>query len=253
MARLAVTNFGHFTTMRVDGDRVAGLALHLDRLVRDCRTVFDADLDPGHVRFLVRRALAGLTQPVLARVTVFDPALEVGRPGADARPRVLVTTRPAPPGTSAPQRLRAVVYRRDLPEVKHVGLFGALHRRRAAQRAGFDDALFTEPDGTVSEATTANIGFVSGNRVVWPAADCLPGVTMRLVDRVHDDVATEPVTLARLPDFDAAFVTSAGIGLRPVVAVDDVRWPADHPTVRLLRERLAALAPEPLGGDAPAG
>jgi branched-subunit amino acid aminotransferase/4-amino-4-deoxychorismate lyase len=49
LARLALYNYGHFTTMRVDAGRVRGLSLHLRRLVNACRTVFDAELDPATV------------------------------------------------------------------------------------------------------------------------------------------------------------------------------------------------------------
>jgi hypothetical protein len=41
----------------------------------------------------------------------------------------------------------SVPYERDLPEVKHTGLFGAPHARRAAQIAGYDDALFVGRNG----------------------------------------------------------------------------------------------------------
>src|SRR6266540_2864338 len=34
LATLALYNYGHFTSMRVDAGRVRGLTLHLDRLVR---------------------------------------------------------------------------------------------------------------------------------------------------------------------------------------------------------------------------
>ncbi|GAA2383168.1 hypothetical protein GCM10010420_01500 [Streptomyces glaucosporus] len=73
--------------MRVEQGRVRGLSLHLDRLVRDCRAVFDTDLDPERVLELVRRATPG-TGPRVVRVTVFDPALDLGRIGADAPPHV---------------------------------------------------------------------------------------------------------------------------------------------------------------------
>jgi branched-subunit amino acid aminotransferase/4-amino-4-deoxychorismate lyase len=92
---LGLTNYGHFTSMRVEDEQVRGLSLHLDRLVRDCRQVFDADLDRERVRYLVRRILAEVNQPIIVRVTVFDPALELGHPGADATPQILVTARPA--------------------------------------------------------------------------------------------------------------------------------------------------------------
>lgn len=75
LAALALAPYGHFTTMLVDGGRVRGLALHLDRLVRDCRALFDADLDPAHVCDLVRRAVPA-TGRCATWVTVFDPALQ---------------------------------------------------------------------------------------------------------------------------------------------------------------------------------
>lgn len=70
---------------------------------------------------------------------------------------------------------------------------------------------------------------------------------MRLVEQIHDDVTTEPVRRTDLPDLDAAFTTSAGTCVCPVTAIDDVHWPADHPTVRLLRDRVSALPQEPVG------
>jgi branched-subunit amino acid aminotransferase/4-amino-4-deoxychorismate lyase len=159
--------------MRVDDQRVRGLTLHLERLTRDCRRIFDADLDPDRVRHLLRHTLADTAGSVLVRVTVFDPDLELGRPGADAEPQLLVTTRPAATAPLPPLRLQSAPHCRELPEVKHVGLFGALRWRRVAQRNGFDDALFTDAGAAISEAATSNIGFVDGERIVWPEADCL--------------------------------------------------------------------------------
>ncbi|HEX8804042.1 MAG TPA: aminotransferase class IV [Acidimicrobiales bacterium] len=248
LAALALTGYGHYTSMRVEGDRVRGLALHLDRLGRDCRLLFDADLDTDRVRHLVRHALAGVPQPVVARVTVFDPDLTAARPGAGARPRVLVTTRPAVDLPEPPLRLHAVRHQREAPEVKHVAVFGALRSRRAAQRAGFDDALLVDVGGTVAEAATSNVGFVAGDRLVWPAAPMLPGVTMALLERVHDGpVGREPVTLGDLGRFDAALATNAVAGVRAVACVDDVGWAGDgHPVLAALRAAYAALPPERL-------
>jgi len=128
--------------MRVEDQRIRGLTLHLERLMRDCHRIFDADLYPDRVRHLVRRTLADTAGSVVVRVTVFDPDLELGRPGVDAQPQLLVTTRPAARAPLPPLRLQSAPYCRELPEVKHVGLFGALRCRRVAQRNGFDDALY---------------------------------------------------------------------------------------------------------------
>lgn len=245
---LALTNYGHFTSMRVEAGRVRGLALHLDRLVRDCRRVFDTELDPEWVRYLARRVVSGMDQPTILRVTVFDPSLGLGHPGADATPQVLVTTRPAAQApTLTGLRLQSAIYRRDLPEVKHVGLFGALRLRRLAQRNGFDDALFTDDNAAISEVATSNVGFIDGDRVLWPHAESLLGVTMRLINQARDEhVSTAPVTLADLPEIDAVFATNAAVGIRPVTAIDDSNWNSDHPALRALRKYYAEVPAERL-------
>lgn len=75
---LALTNLGHFTSMSVDADqRIRGLSLHLERLVRDCKTVWGADLDTRRVRDHVRQALGGHDRPCVVRVTIYDPAVDL--------------------------------------------------------------------------------------------------------------------------------------------------------------------------------
>ncbi|MGQ0717777.1 MAG: aminotransferase class IV family protein [Pseudonocardiales bacterium] len=242
---LALTNYGHFTSMRVEDQRVRGLSLHLERLVRDCRRVFHTDLDPDRLRYFVRHALVDASRPVVVRVTVFDPTLELARLGADAEPQVLVTTRPAAYPPLPALRLQSTIYRRDMPDVKHVGLFGSLRHRRIAQRSGFDDVLFTDTESTISEAATSNIGFIDGDRIVWPGAVCLPGVTMRLISQARGQHATTaPITLGQLADVDAVFATNAATGIRAIIAIDDCHWPDEHPVVAALRKEYAALPAE---------
>ncbi|MGH3982845.1 MAG: aminotransferase class IV family protein [Pseudonocardiaceae bacterium] len=244
---LALINYGHFTSMRVDNQRVRGLSLHLERLMRDCRQVFDADLDADRIRHLIRHALADVSRPVVIRVTVFDPALEIGHLGAGAQPQVLITTRPAAHLPLPALSLQSAIYCRDMPHIKHVGLFGSLQRMRIAQRNNFDDALFVNADATIAEAATSNVGFVDGDRIVWPLADCLPGVTMRLICQARDEHATTvPITLEQLADVDAVFATNAAAGIRPVTAIDAFHWPDEHPILDVLRKEYASLAAEPL-------
>ena len=240
LASLALTNYGHFTTMRVDDGRVRGLALHLERLRRDCRELFGADLDTDLVRHLVRR-LTG-DAPVLARVTVFDPALDLGHPATATDPRILVTTRPVGAGTPPPSRVLAAPFRRERPLIKHTGLFAALHLRRRAQLDGYDDVVFT--DGPhLTEGVTWNVGFLDGDRVVWPRAEVLPGVTMALLNR---DGSTEPVRLAELARFTAAFATNAAVGVRPIASIDATTWPVDHPALVRLRAEYDRIPADPL-------
>ncbi len=243
---LAATNYGHFTSMRVDPDGIRGLGLHLDRLVRDCKTVWGADLDPNRVRGYVREALTGRGTPCVVRVTVYDPTVDMGHPADADQPQILVSVRAAGPVPAPPIRVQSVRYQRDVPHVKHVGLFGALHARRTAQQAGFDDALFIGSDGQVSEGGTWNVGFIDGDgTVLWPDEGILPGVTMALL-KAHGTHHTTGITLARAKTMQAAFATNTSIGVRPLSHIDDTELAVDHPVLTRLREAYLATPGEAL-------
>lgn len=244
---LALTNYGHFTSMRVEDGRVRGLSLHMQRLARDCRVLFESDLDIDRVQHYIRSALTDAAPRTTARVTIYDPALDLGTIGSDAVPHVLVTTRPAAPGAPAPVRLQAATYRREWPAVKHIGLFGALRCRRTAQREGYDDVLFLNADGTISEIATSNIGFVREGQTIWPRSEWLTGITMTLLNQALDEpIHTEPITLTDLPTMEFAFATNAATGIRAVAAVDDQSWPADHPALNHLRDLYTDIPAEQL-------
>lgn len=245
---LALTNYGHFTSMLVEDGGVRGLSLHMQRLARDCARLFNADLDTDLVRHYVRHALGEKPPTAVARVTIYDPSLSLGTIGKDATPHVLVTTREAPSGLLSPLRLQAAAYKRETPAVKHIGLFGALQRRRAAQREGFDDILMLNPDGTISEIATSNIGFVRGDEVIWPRSEWLTGVTMTLLQQALDEpVVLETLTLSDLPAMDAAFATNAATGVRAVSSVDETSWPSEHHnTLAELRALYLDIPTEPV-------
>lgn len=242
---LALTNYGHFTSMLVHDQRVRGLTHHLSRLSKDARALFGVDLDTEQARRYIRNALEDQSGPIVVRVTVYDPNLGLGNIGSEADPQVLVTTRPASGGIAPPLSLGAVSYKREDPSVKHVGLFGAMKNRRAVQREGFDDALFLNPDGTISEIATSNIGFIRNGQIVWPRSEYLWGVTMRLLDQALDEsVTTEPLTLADLSEMDAAFATNAATGIRPISGIDGTAWPTDFPLLHELREMYSDIPGE---------
>jgi len=182
---LALTGYGQFTTMRVDADRrIRGLSLHMERLVRDSEVVFGTVVDTDRVRVLVRQALAGRESPCVVRITHFDPSIEIGRPEDARQPQIMVTVRSAGALSPPPLTAMSVRYERDLPHVKHCGLFGALHARRTARLQGFGDALFLGPDNLVSEGGTWNVGFIDGNgTIIWPEGPVLPGVTVALLQQ----------------------------------------------------------------------
>jgi branched-subunit amino acid aminotransferase/4-amino-4-deoxychorismate lyase len=241
---LGLLNYGHFTSMRVDDQGIRGLSQHLDRLVRDCRAIFGSHLDRTRVREFIRHAIAGQPGAFIVRATVFDPDLQLGHLAASANPRVLVTTRPATALPPPPIKVQARAYQRDLPEVKHIGLFGALWHRRQAEINGYDDALFMDSSSFVTEGATWNIGFFDGDRVIWPNGEVLPGITMRLLKQVHEHTVTAPVSYGDIPGMRAAFAVNTTIGVRAITAIDDIRLSADDPIIDTLRKEYEEIPGE---------
>ncbi|MGW2082918.1 aminotransferase class IV family protein [Streptomyces sp. NPDC001939] len=240
---LALTNYGHFTSMRMEDGTIRGLSLHLDRLVRDCQIVFGVELDRERTLNYIRKAADGVTGVAGLRVTVFDPALDMGRPADAKDPHILVNLRPAGAMPPPPLTAKTYTFTRDNAEVKHIGLHSQLRLRRDAQLAGFDDAVFVEPDGRVSEGGTWNLGFVDQDgTVVWPDAPVLPGTTMLLLQSLDvPKQITAPVRLSDIPNMAAAFATNTTIGVRSVRALDDVQFTQDHPVLEALREAYASI------------
>ncbi|MFH9722008.1 aminotransferase class IV [Streptomyces sp. NPDC017254] len=211
-----MTGFGHFTAMQVRDGRVKGLELHLARLDRSTRELFDRELDGKRVRALITGALetAGVRDGSV-RVYVYP----------DVRIAVTVAA-PAPDGPGAPQRLTTVDYWRPAPHIKHLGGFGQNYHREAAARAGYDEALLTSPYGEIAEGAVTNIAFWDGTSVVRPSAPCLEGIAMALLAPRLESVR-RPVTLADLSGYRAAFVTNSR-SIAPVTAIDEVAFEVDE-------------------------
>jgi 4-amino-4-deoxychorismate lyase len=234
---LAMVNYGHFTSMRVDRGRVRGLGRHLERLDRDARELFGRGVPAELVRERIREAVAGAEDAVYVKVNVF--ARDIDRNAADVEPAVLVTVRPLPP-EPGPARFATVRYERDLPHVKHVGTFGLFHEQRLAARRGFDDALFVNAAGEISEGSVSNVCFVDGDTLVWPSAPALPGVAMHLLREALAargiPVRTRPVRPDDLPSFRAAFASNALAPVQVIESIDGNGFAGDEDVRRLLIE-----------------
>lgn len=222
LINLALTGYGHFTTLHQTAHGIRGLSLHLERLAADCTALFGAQLDLDHVRACLRRWRG---HPGVVRVTIFDPRLHVGNLAAAARPAVLLTARPVPP--SAPLRLVTTVGPRPLPHIKHLGLCPPLLAARAARRAGADDALLLTADGHITELTTANLGMVRDGILTWAGGQSLAGVTQRLLDAaLPGRTRYAPLRVADLAEAELVVATNAVTGVRAVTQIDELTLPS---------------------------
>ncbi len=239
LARMAQFNFGHFTSMQVRDAAVRGLDLHMARLVRDAREVFDAVLDPLRVRQFVCGAL-GARRDASVRVAVFAQNWNLRQIDAAARLSVMVSVAAPQQASARPLRLMPVEHERFLPHIKHSATFDLFTLRRRARSEGFDDALIVDRHGHVCEGATWNIGFFDGRSVVWPQAARLDGVTMQLLRRglEADGIVSQlrPVPLAQIRDFTMAFACNAGTVAQPVARVGEVALATDADFIaRLVR------------------
>ena len=169
-------------------------------------------------------------------------------PGGDEL-SVMVTVRPPVEAPEQPQRLESVHYIRPVAHIKHVGTFAQIYYGRLAEERGFDDALLTGPHGELYETTTANLGFVDGDTVVWPEGPVLTGITQQLIDRhakaVGLTTVERPVAPDELPSFRAAFVTNS-LGVAPVGEIDGLELPTDTAALERVRSAYDAEPWEPV-------
>lgn len=246
---LALVNYGAYTSFRIEDGGVRGLDLHLERLEASAAALFGERIGEDRLRDLMRIALAG-QQEAWLRISLFSPEIWPRKPSAQVRPRVMTTVSPPPPPLATSVRLEVQTYAREMAELKHTATLGLIRARRLAREAGFDDALFADADGVISEGATWNIGFLSGDHVVWPEAPMLAGVTQVLIARGLADVgmtqSTGPVRVADLSRFDGAFLCNSSTPACAVAAIGDQVFDAGSDRIERLAQAWLSQAAEPV-------
>jgi branched-subunit amino acid aminotransferase/4-amino-4-deoxychorismate lyase len=116
---------------------------------------------------------------------------------------------------------------------------GLIRHWRLARADGFDDALFLDGDDRVSEGSAWNLALWDGERIVWPDADQLLGITKRLLrdalPRIGVHSVIRPVHRMDLGAFAGAVATWSICPAQPLAAVDDFTFDRTSEAVRLLR------------------
>ncbi len=245
LACVALVNYGAYTSFRVEAGGVRGLDLHLARLKASAVELFGEAVSEARLRELMRTAVADQAEGFL-RVSLFAPEIGPRAPNWSGTPRVMTAMFPPPPPLADSLRLAVQTYAREAPHLKHVAAFGLIRARRLARAAGFDDALFVDDAGRISEGSLWNIGFLEGEHVVWPEAPMLAGVGQALIRRGLGRVGltdAEPVRLADLDRFDGAFICNSATPACPVAAIGERAFAVRSDTIDRLR---AAWASNPL-------
>jgi 4-amino-4-deoxychorismate lyase len=101
--------------------------------------------------------------------------------------------------------------------------------RREAVRKGFDEAIFLNERGELTEGSATNLFILKGDTLLTPSLDCglLPGVTrgvlLELAPEVGLKVQETRLKLEGLISSDGTFLTNALIGIVSVGEVDGTK------------------------------
>jgi branched-subunit amino acid aminotransferase/4-amino-4-deoxychorismate lyase len=232
---------GHFTTMQVRGGAVQGLDLHLARLRDATLEMYAIALDERDLRERMRRALDADSADGACTLRVVVRRRVGGAAGLDLGFEI---EPPREPGRG-PLRLQSRVGLRTCPGLKHLAVGPQLEARRAAQAAGFDDALLVDESGGIAEGTFWNVALWDGHAMAWPDAPGLDGVTQRLLRaalaRTGVPQRRGRLSLDALPGMRAAFALNSR-GVQAIGSIDGQAFAGDLALEVRLRELLARSA-----------
>jgi len=241
---LAVVNYGHYSSMQVRGGAVQGLALHEQRLQAGTLELFGSALDLPALREQMRAAVAD-TPDCTLRATVFSRSFDFRNPAGSFAAEVLISLSPPALPPARALKVKSFDFQRPLPHVKHVGTFPLFHYRKLALGQGYDDALFVDADGGISEGCVWNLGLWDGEQVVWPEAPALRGTSEQLLQAGLRECGIKQVVrrvrLAGLEGFSAAFTSNAS-GVQLIASIDETGFDATSEVAAMLDKALKTQA-----------
>lgn len=209
---------GVFETLLVAGGRPVELEAHLGRMAASLRALFDAELQADARELLLSRA-AGLGLGRLRlTATPRDGEIALEAHGEKIDPASAFAL------AAHSVALRSLVVPGGLGPHKWVDR--TLLERAEAEMADGAVALLVDDDGTVLEASRANVFAVRDRVLVTPPLDgrILPGVTRAAVIDIAGETGYEvrenALTLGELTAADGILLTSSVRGVEPVGSLD---------------------------------
>lgn len=222
---------------------------HFDRLERDARALEIPWFYPPDALAAAVQAVVSPQKPVV-RLTVYPDVSAFGDffslPASGSS--LLLSVREAPTAPATGISLKTVQYQRPMARIKHGSMMETIHLKRLARAGGYEDVLFVNSAGGLSEASTANLFLVRDGCLCTPHPDedaCLPGIARQRI--LHwANLNGLPVSIGRLPatalrEASGMFLCNSVTGLQPVLRVDElaIRWDdASRDLVERVREAL---------------
>lgn len=109
-----------------------------------------------------------------------------------------------------------------------------LLERRRAQKQGYDESVFLNGKGEITEGTASNVFFVKDHKLYTPPVSCgiLPGVMRAYLCEKYkaEEAAVRPEDVET---YDEMFLTNSLMGIMPAESLGDHRFATAETTERL--------------------
>ena len=226
---------GVFETVRIHDGRPVWLDRHLARLARSCRQIgLPLPEKPWPVIFQQVIDKNRLDHAVI-RLTLSRGARDTG----DDR-TVVLFHRPLPHITPSQRRkgirLTLTTVRRPSPrsgpaQAKTLNYLNSLLAKREAEERGAFEGLMLTTGGHLAECSMSNLFFLKDRTLYTPSLACgvLPGITRGVVLDAAPTLGLQTREGRYRPevlyDADECFLTSSGVGILPVHAIDGRPFP----------------------------
>jgi branched-chain amino acid aminotransferase len=215
-----------------------------DEILESAATVARAELDATGRRVAYVRPMAlgaGLTEesgPCSLTIAAFA---QQDKPSTTARMQISSLRRPAP--DSLPPQIKAVA-NYQLTRLARI----------TARAAGYDDAIFLNPEGRLAEAAGAAVIVERQGRLITPPDwdGCLRSITVDVIERIAGQVnvpfSREPVPLSTLCSADGVALAGTLADLVDVTCLDDLAVPAGPAIATVRRHYQEAMSGGALTG-----
>jgi len=143
-----------------------------------------------------------------------------------APPEMAVEARPWSPGDSTLTG-ECWPYVRRNPGQKHLAYRDLLARLHEVDRQSTEVLLVHPEKRLLLEGITSNLLLVEQGRCVTPAEDCLPGLSIALLEPYLPPgltVSRAPIPIDQMTRFDAIYACGTGRGLIPIVRIPELGW-----------------------------
>ncbi len=231
---------GVFTTVRIEGGRPFLFEKHLRRLRENALAVGLAPTEDAAIESELQELVAAnAVASGRARITLLDAGVSTiwGGSGEPASELHIITGnfRPVPRETKLGVSPFAVNSASPLAGIKSCNYLENLLAAEEARGRGLSEAVRLNESGEVVSGAMSNIFWLREGELFTPSLQtgCLPGTVRELI--IEKLECREVVAgIGELESAEAIFITSSGIGIRPVAEFAGRRLAAaNHPVLEL--------------------